>query len=82
MTRTSGPLTQPKSVPRITPLERTKISTVEVLFAGSGSYGRADTVAVLVTVPPTRRSTRTVMRRLGVSAVVTVPTVQMPVPES
>ena len=80
ITRTNGPLMQPMSVPTITPLACTSTSTESVLLEGSGSYSRPDTVAVFVSVPPVRRITLAVIESVGVSAVVTVPTVQTPVP--
>ena len=81
-TRTNGPVTQPMSVPTITPLGGTMISSLSVLFEGSGSYSVAETVAVFVSVPPVGLVTFAKITRVGVSAVVTLPTVQMPVPAS
>ena len=82
ITRTNGPLSHPMSVPTITPLDGTTTSTVSVLFAGSGSYSRPDTVAVLVTVPPVARVTFAVMASVGIVPSGTVPTVHTPVPGS
>ena len=59
--------------------------TVSVLLSGLGSYSLPLTVAVLVTaagVPLTGLSTVAVMMRTGKSDVVTVPTVQTPVPDT
>ena len=58
---------------------------VSVLLPGLGSNSLPDTVAVLVTgagAPLTGLSTVAVITRTGKSAVVTVPIVQMPEPDT
>jgi hypothetical protein len=67
MTRTNGPVSQPMSVPTMTPLDGTRISTLSVLLDRSGSYSFAETVAVFVTVPPVARVTLAVITRVGVA---------------
>ena len=52
MTRTNGPVTQPMSVPTITPRGGTTTRFVVVLFVRSGSHVPESTLAIFVTVPP------------------------------